>query len=221
MRITTLIMITIGVISVAASASLADIAQAPNGIKPAPIAGPSVEQTVRASGFKYEVLDAARFHPGAIRINLELLHQIVFWLSINFDLPQIHDYPNIAFVSASKMGLLRYKDFYSGAPDDIVLKDERGPQNARKIVAVYDDKLQTIYLPEGWTGATPIEISVLVHEMVHHLQNVGHLKHECLAARETLAYAAQALWLDLFGLNLAREFELDDFDLLVRTRCIY
>ena len=96
-----------------------------------------------------------------------------------------------------------------------------GPPHAREVIAVYDDEMKTIYLPEGWTGATPAERSVLVHEMVHHLQNLGKLKYECPPAREELAYAAQDRWLGLSGLNLADEFEIDPFMLTVSTRCIY
>jgi hypothetical protein len=78
-----------------------------------------------------------------------------------------------------------------------------------------------IYLPEGWTGNTPAELSILVHEMVHHLQNVENLKFECPQEREQLAYKAQERWLGLFGRDLLRDFELDPFTLLVATRCGY
>ena len=54
-------------------------------------------------------------------------------------------------------------------------------------MAAYDPLTQTIFLPERWTGNTPAEISVLVHEMVHHLQNVARLKYECVQASEELA----------------------------------
>jgi hypothetical protein len=73
----------------------------------------------------------------------------------------------------------------------------------RDIVAVYDDAKRTIYLPEGWSGVTPAEQSLLVHEMVHHLQNLGNLKYACSEAREKLAFAAQEQWLRIFGASLA------------------
>ena len=79
----------------------------------------------------------------------------------------------------------------------------------------------TIYLPADWTGSTPAEVSVLVHEMVHHLQNVANTKFECPQAREQLAYAAQQRWLGLFDRTLEDEFQLDPFTLLVTTRCMY
>jgi hypothetical protein len=47
--------------------------------------------------------------------------------------------------------------------------------------------MKTIYLPKNWTGSTPAELSVLVHEMVHHLQGATKTKYECPQAREQLA----------------------------------
>jgi len=186
-----------------------------------PSANERLRQYVRASGFDLELLDAEKFRPGGVRLNVAVLDGIVTWLSRNFELGPIHIYPSIAFVPPGKMRVLRYRDAVSTAPDDIVLQNQTGPLDAREIIAAYDDKSQTIFLPEGWTGASAVEVSVLVHEMVHHLQNLGHLKYECLPAREEIAYKAQDKWLHLFELNLAHEFEIDEFTLTVMTRCIY
>jgi hypothetical protein len=88
------------------------------------------------------------------------------------------------------------------------------------VEAIYDDVSRTVYLAENWTGATPAEVSVLVHELVHHLQNVGGLKYDCVEAREKPAYRAQSRWLELFGKSLIEEFGLDPMTVLVRTNCI-
>ena len=80
-------------------------------------------------------------------------------------------------------------------------------------------RLQTIFLPEGWHGKTPAEVSILVHEMVHHLQTRAQIKFACPEEREKLAFEAQELWLERSGVSLASEFELDGFTLLVRTNC--
>ena len=61
----------------------------------------------------------------------------------------------------------------------------------------------------------------LLHELVHHIQTTAHLKYECPAAREKLAYAAQEKWLGLFNLSLASEFNIDPFTLKVATECAY
>jgi hypothetical protein len=141
-----------------------------------------------------------------------LVNSIVNWLVATFDLPVIWEAPRIEFIQPALMAQLRYRGSASnqGMPLDV----------GRDVVAVYDDAKRTIYLPEGWTGVTPAEQSLLVHEMVHHLQNLGNLKYECPEAREKLAFAAQEQWLELFDRTLAGEFELDPFTLLVRTSCL-
>jgi hypothetical protein len=134
-----------------------------------------------------------------------LLSVIVTWLSINFGLAANHDHPRVERVPATMISDLRYGSV--------------SQQSRAEVVAVYDDRTRVIYLPDGWSGTTPAEISILVHEMVHHLQNVSGMTHACPAAREQLAYEAQERWLALFGLSLSGEFELDPMTLKVATGC--
>jgi hypothetical protein len=150
-----------------------------------------------------------------------LLIVIVTWLSINAGLPAIYEHPRVEFVSAAKMAEVRYSRLASNRPDRVAAEAGRlaPAEVGHDVHAVYDDLSRTIYLPEGWTGTTPAEISVLVHEMVHHLQNVGKLKYDCVEAREKPAYRAQARWLELFGKTLTDEFKLDPMTVLVRTNC--
>jgi hypothetical protein len=160
-------------------------------------------------------ITAAQPRPSAI--DPTVLAAIAAWLSDNFDLPRT-DQPRVEFVSPTRIAAFRYRGF---AQTQTAGGDDRAMHDAgRETVAVYDDATRTIYLPEGWSGATPHELSVLVHEMVHHLQNRAQLRYECPQEREKLAYAAQERWLGLFNLTLASEFEMDPFTLLVRTRCL-
>ena len=147
-----------------------------------------------------------------------LLTAIVVWLSASFDLPAIYESPRVEFVSAAQMTAHRYKSLLPAQRMDIA--NALGNEGESDIVAVYNDDTKTIYLPDGWAGRTPAELSVLVHEMVHHLQNVAKLTHECPQAREKLAYKAQDKWLALFGTSLEREFDLDGFSLLAKTACL-
>lgn len=145
-----------------------------------------------------------------------LLTAIVTWLSINFGLPAVHEHPGIELVPPMRMAALRYRGLVSDRqPQSISIDPGHG------IVALYDREKNVIYLPEGWTGTTPAELSVLVHEMVHHVQNVAGEQFECAAAMEKIAYAAQAKWLELFGRTLEEEFEIDGLTLLLRTRCLH
>ena len=133
-----------------------------------------------------------------------LLTAIVLWLSINFPLPANLNHPGIKFVSAAEMIAQR-----TGVSASEISSD---------ILALYSNESKTIYLMDGWTGKTPAELSILVHEMVHHLQNVGQLKFACSQEREELAYKAQDDWLHLFGRDLERDFQMDPFSILVKSK---
>ena len=100
----------------------------------------------------------------------ELMAVIALWLSTNFGLPHSFEYPRIEMVQPAQLVALRYKAFLGNAPRDTA--NAGSLQNQREIVSVYDDTTRTIYLRSDWTGQDPAETSVLVHEMVHHLQNL-------------------------------------------------
>lgn len=152
-----------------------------------------------------------------------LLTVIVTWLSVNFGLPAIYEHPRVEFVSVAKMAEVRYSRLAAVRPDRVAAEAGRSaPADiGHDVQAIYDDLSRTIYLPEAWSGSSPADVSVLVHEMVHHLQNVAGLKYDCAEAREKPAYRAQMKWLELFGKTLAAEFDLDPMTILVRTNCMF
>jgi hypothetical protein len=154
----------------------------------------------------------------AAPIAVERLAEIAAWISQNFDLPPASKLPSVALTSQRRIANLHYRGPLDLREHPETANDKAMP-NESDILAVYDPTTQTIYLPQGWSGHTPAEVSVVVHEMVHHLQSRGQLKYECPQAREKLAYAVQNGWLDQFGRSLASEFDLDGFTLLVRTGC--
>ena len=141
-----------------------------------------------------------------------LLTAIALWLSINFQLPANLNHPAIKFVSATEMIEPLKKN-------KLRTSDVSASEISWDIVSLYSNESKTIFLLDGWTGKTPAELSILVHEMVHHLQNVGQLKFACPEEREELAYKAQESWLHLFGHDLEHDFQMDPFTILVKSKC--
>jgi hypothetical protein len=169
-------------------------------------------QTVTIPGTDYEVVyHSPAGSPAAPSRRDGLLTAIETWLSAAFDLPATHDHPRIVLAPAATMAALRYRSLLSAA--SVTAQHD--------VMGLYVDAENTIYLPQDWTGDTPGELSVLVHEMVHHLQKLGGLTYECPQGREKLAYVAQNRWLWLSGQDLASEFAIDPFSLLVKTNCGY
>jgi uncharacterized protein DUF6647 len=179
------------------------------------------EQPAEVPGIKYELFGSADFRQGAARPTQTLLTEIVTWLSVNFGLPAIYDHPGVELVPPMKLAALRYKSVLGDGWRELSGNAPAAQQdNQRKVVAVYNNSIKTIFLSESWTGANPVDVSVLVHEMVHHLQNLGKLKYECPEAREKLAYEAQDQWLKLYGCDLEKDFEIDRFTLVVSSICM-
>ncbi|VIO71704.1 DUF6647 family protein [Bradyrhizobium ivorense] len=147
-----------------------------------------------------------------------LLTAIAIWISTNYGLPADFDHPRIERAPSVAMAGLREKGLVSPLQREAsVLETQDDPP--RDVIAVYNDRTRTIHLLDRWSGRTPAELSVLVHEMVHHLQNEAGAAYECPAEREKLAYQAQDKWLSLFGTSLENEFKIDGFTLLISTSC--
>jgi hypothetical protein len=190
------------------------------------------DQTFKIPGTDYEIIfkRTNNLLSGPVP-SQELMKAIKVWLSINFDLRATYPNPNVELVSAEKMIELRYKGLLSERPRDVVVRDPLVPvvqledmvaaHDQEDASTAYDDETKTIYLSKNWTGKTPAELSILVHEMVHHMQGMAKTKYECPQAREQLAYEAQETWLDLFGRSLESEFKIDPLTVVVSTRCIY
>jgi hypothetical protein len=136
-----------------------------------------------------------------------LLDTIAIWLARNFDLPLPDTPPRLALAPAATLVTLRYGPGSAAAPGEVA--------------AVYLDAESAIYLADDWTGRTPADLSVLVHEMVHHLQADAGMRFACPGAREEPAYHAQDAWLALFGESLESAFEIDAMTLMLRTTCGY
>jgi hypothetical protein len=186
-------------------------------------------QNTKIPGTDYEI-DFSKKQSGGVIPSQALIKAIKYWLAFNFNLRATYPDPYIELAAPENIIPLRYHGFLSDWPRDIVVADQGQPvpfddmkaaESREDMIAVYDDEMKTIYLPKNWTGGTPAELSILVHEMVHHLQGATRTRYECPQVREQLAYAAQEKWLGLFGRNLKSDFEIDSLTLVVSTRCIY
>jgi hypothetical protein len=186
-------------------------------------------KAVKIPGTDHEI-DFTANQPSGVHPSRSLIKGIKQWLAFNFDLRASYPDPIIQLAAPETLIPLRYQGFLSDWPRDITFPGQQlsnsfeemiSPHEREDLIAVYDEEMKTIYLPISWTGNNPAELSVLVHQMVHHLQGATPSKFECPQAREELAYAAQAAWLGLFGRNLENEFEIDPLTLAISTRCIY
>ncbi len=138
-----------------------------------------------------------------------LLATIAIWLTTNFDLSATTTLPTLKLIQPDTIVALPY---HSLAPTG---------GDAGDFVALYDGSSRTIYLSKAWRGDTPAQVSILVHEMVHHLQEMTAQSFGCMEDKEEMAYAAQDRWLALAGSSLKKEFGVDAFTVMARSTCLY
>ena len=168
---------------------------------------PSVDHT-----FKFD--PRAATGPGSPP-SRELLRAIAQWLNVHAGLKPALALPRVQLESAARITTFRFTGFLTDDPDVA----SAVPRSHREVVAAYDGVARAIYLPESWRGSTPVELSMLVHEMVHHLQHEAKERFACPEMAEGDAYAAQDRWLRTFGGSLESDFDLDGFTLLVVSQC--
>ena len=114
-----------------------------------------------------------------------LINHLDDWLDSNTDLPPRADPAEIRFV-----------DKYSAA----ALSASKHSADVDNLRGLYDSDSQTIWLVYPWNPLDPYNVSVLLHEQVHHRQaEAGHWY--CPGAQELPAYRIQQEWLAQFGLE--------------------
>ena len=112
----------------------------------------------------------------------EILTALMIWLGANTPLDTNHDIPKILFLSQDKMEKLYY-----------VQEQESNPNN--KLHGLYDTDKDTIILLDAWDRRKPWDMGVLVHEMVHYLQDVNGIEFSCVNEMERDAWPIQKKYL--------------------------
>lgn len=144
-----------------------------------------------------------------------LIVAIQTWLEAQFSVPMPDVIPNVRFVSEPEIGRLHGSEFAPHAWSMVAKSDDE----ERAIISVYVETTETIFLPIEWKGDSAAEISILVHEVVHHVQFHSGSSFACAAERERFAYEAQEIFLGYFATGLEQEFGLDGMTLLLLTSC--
>jgi len=81
-----------------------------------------------------------------------------------FALPITKERPAIVIVTQAELVAKRLQQNFSSEGAAHV------DPSQRRVVALYDDRATAIFLTDDWTGTSPADRSILVHEMVHHIQ---------------------------------------------------
>lgn len=164
----------------------------------------TIERLRLGSGFEI-IIGQKQIDPGG-----RLLEAMAIWVGAKLGQSVPATLPKLVFKPVEQIAVSRLKQYTS----EII--QQQGRPN---IISIYDSRNKIIYLPDSWTGETAADLSILVHELVHHFQEMRETKFECEAQREADAFELQERWLRLFGFSLEEEFQIDPFTLVMRTSC--
>jgi hypothetical protein len=133
-----------------------------------------------------------------------LVSVLTGWIALQTGLSAVEP-PRIEFVTPSTMSERAFGPGIAASP---------------LLRALYSQPAATVYLRKGWDASNLRDRSELLHELIHHFQNLHHLKYGCGAEREKLAYELQLKWLREQGVADPYEFlEINAFFVIMASVC--
>jgi hypothetical protein len=136
-----------------------------------------------------------------------LVLALMTWISATSGLPMAEAPPDIVRVSPREMARLAH-------PRGVI-----DPEVESGYLALYHADSATILLRRDWDREDLRDRSLLVHELVHHLQAQAGRSYPCPGAREREAYEVQGAWLDRRGAELFDVLGMNALYYYAVTRC--
>jgi hypothetical protein len=137
----------------------------------------------------------------------ELIAVLSVWVAAASGLPEAPNPPRIRQYEQHHIAAMHAGRYYAPGSEDII--------------AIYVGMVDTIVLRDDWNLHDPSDLSVLVHELVHHLQHHAGVEYHCPQQREGVAFKVQEEWLSMFGESLNSAYGINEFTLTMSTNCLY
>ena len=150
---------------------------------------------------------------------IELLLSLMIWISVitGFTVPEI---PHIKKVTLSE---LRYITFGCDHIQEInkAVCTTKNPDELT--LALYMPEKETILLYNGWDKDKKADQSILLHELVHHMQYANDYDKDMAfcgsPALEAQAYELQTKWLEKYGMTLQKDLGIGPLFVHLLTQC--
>jgi len=130
-------------------------------------------------------------------------HILIAWIAAQANWT-VHDAPPIRLIPSAEIQKI------------FTAEEETG----FNIGAFYSEKDHTVYLPDNWHPNDLHDRSILLHELVHHLQYLNHVKELCPGEFEFQAFKYQVDWLSEQGVEYPVDLiGIDPLEILMLGRC--
>lgn len=111
----------------------------------------------------------------------EIITALLIWLGANSDFNVNMDIPVVMFLPQDQMELQYFGESHT---DD-----------HSELHAFYDTQKNIIVLPNTWDRRDPWDLSVLLHEMIHYVQDQNETEFNCTAEMEKDSWPLQQKYL--------------------------
>lgn len=142
----------------------------------------------------------------------QLLLALMVWASAQTGLPVPEELPEIAIEKQCEIERL----FYDNSERDC-------GESPISVQAIYDTRHSRMLLPESWSAKNLYDVSMLVHEIVHHLQTSAGVTPASVSCTgrdlEKPAYDAQIAWLEAAGLDAFETMGINRLAYRLLTMC--
>jgi len=109
----------------------------------------------------------------------EIITSLLIWLGANSDFNVNMDIPVVLFLPQDQMEQRYFGD----------------TENHGELHAFYDIEKNIIILPNTWDRRDPWDLSVLLHEMIHYVQDQNETEFNCTAEMEKDSWPLQQKYL--------------------------
>jgi len=143
----------------------------------------------------------------------------MIWISAvtGFSVPEI---PHIKSATFAEMKHLSYDCDNIISSNKDVCKDT---SVGGKTLALYMESSETIYLSNDFSWTSKKDQSILLHELVHHMQFANNYQKTTESCKrsvlEAQAYSVQSEWLKTYGMSLEKDIGLGPLYLYIITTC--
>ena len=150
---------------------------------------------------------------------VELVMSLMLWISTatGWAIPEP---PNITYIEdGRKLFLMSYG--CDTEPNQDICKAYTG-ENGATILALYNNETKTVFLNKDFWPTSTKDQSILLHELVHHMQysrDYNLYRRKCQGEIEKEAYDLQEKWLANYGWTLQKTIDLGPLLRHILTNC--
>ena len=106
----------------------------------------------------------------------EIITALMIWLGANTHFDTNHDIPTVIFLPQDQLNTMYFKDHH---------------EHTSTLHGLYNKDIDTIFLPDTWDRRSAWDMGVLLHEMIHYLQDVNGVEFLCDQQMERDAWPIQ------------------------------